>query len=90
MSGPVIAVATTLAAATLVGIGRWTVRAIGRELRRIVEEVVSPSLAEIHERIDRHMDEEEEDLRLLIEVLQQVAGIDADSVRGRLERLKDA
>ncbi len=83
------AIGIPVAAAAFIAAGRWIIRAIGREVRTVVREMVEPELRAIHDRIDRHMDEEEEDLRLLIEVLQHVAGIDADAVVGRMERLKD-
>jgi hypothetical protein len=82
------AVSIPVMAAAVIGAGRWIIRAIGREVRTVVREMVEPELRAIHDRIDRHMDEEEEDIKLLIEVLQQVAGIDADAVMGRMERLR--
>lgn len=75
--------------ACIVGLGRWMVRALGREMRRVVVETVDPKLDSIHRRIDDHMDEEEQSLLALSEVLAELAGLDLDQVRGRLERKLD-
>jgi hypothetical protein len=86
----IILIAIPVAAAALIGIGRWLLRAIRREVREVVVEVVQPELDRIHARIDTHMDEEEEGLRALTEVLGELAGLDVDRLRGRLERRLDS
>ena len=76
-------------AAIVIGLGRWGVGVIGRELRRLIRETVEPSINSIHERIDKHMDEEEASLLVLAEVLAELGGLDVDVVRGRIERRAD-
>lgn len=86
----VILILIPVAAAALIGAGRWLLRAIRREVRDTVTEVVQPELDRIHHRIDTHMDEEEAGLLALVEVLGELAGLDVDQLRGRLERKLDS
>jgi hypothetical protein len=82
------AVAVPVLAAGLIALGRWIVRAIGREIRAVISAELAPEIERIHHRIDAHMDREEQEMLVLIEALEEVAGIDADQLRGRMERLR--
>jgi uncharacterized protein YllA (UPF0747 family) len=66
-------------------------RAIKRELQNVITEVVSPELEKIndridetHKRIDNHMDEEEADIKSLINILSKMAQVSEDEIKRQL------
>jgi hypothetical protein len=83
---PITLIAVPVAAAALIGLGRWMLRAIRRE----ISEIIKPELDRIHQRIDEHMEEEELSIVVLTEVLAELTNLNADELRGRLERRRDA
>lgn len=73
---PEIANVITVAVIGLAVVGVWKFlgRSLRRELHSVIQEVVQPELERIHERIDSHMENEEGDLKRLIEILALLCG----------------
>jgi len=68
----------------VIAVWRFVGRSLRRELHSVIEEIVNPELARIHERIDAHMESEEGDLKRLIEVLADLAGENTDDIKRRI------
>lgn len=86
----VLGVGIPITVAVIGLLGKWLLTAIKRSARALIEEVVDPKFTALHKRIDEHMTEEESDRRLLVEAITSLPGGNADELRGRIERLRDA
>jgi sensor domain CHASE-containing protein len=85
MSPYIEAAAIAVIGIAALSVWRFLSRSIRRELQSVIEEVVNPELVKIHERIDRHMDREEEELKNLIKALSDISGKDEDEWRRRIQ-----
>ena len=68
----------------IVGGWRFVVRSVRREMESVIKETVQPEMDKLHERIDNHMESEEESLNRLIIILSHLSGEDEDTIKGQI------